>query len=105
LETNKPTRVLCGTSTQRWRNWPQTLVESVLCVVFRCSHKHLTRPITPRGPARSDVDRTYVVCLDCGTALSYSWEEMRVTRRRSVASHPRELASQDRTDAPHKSLA
>lgn len=105
METNNSTRVLCGASTQRWRNWPQALCESVLSVLLRCSHKHLTRPITPRGPARADLDRTYVVCLDCGTALSYSWEEMRVTRGRSVTSHRRELASQDRTDAPHKSLA
>lgn len=51
---------------------------SVFQLLFGCSHRRLTRPITrvtkpgvPRG-------ETTVVCLDCGRQFAYDWNHMRV---------------------------
>lgn len=49
---------------------------------FGCSHRKTGLPITvPSGDADATED-TYVVCLDCGQQLAYSWEEMKIVKRR-----------------------
>lgn len=48
--------------------WLQTILNGI----FRCSHRRLGRPITPRGGGQS-----YAVCLDCGTRLAYDLKAMR----------------------------
>ena len=72
-----------------------------LDVLFGCSHKNLSFPITVRGARRrpqAAVTRTYVVCLDCGHEFPYDWEEMRVVRKDTsrpipaVAAAPRRVA-------------
>jgi hypothetical protein len=47
---------------------------------FACSHKNISFPITlPRNAEKSNAAaKTYVVCLDCGRELLYSWAEMKV---------------------------
>jgi hypothetical protein len=51
-------------------------------VLFGCSHKRYTFPITTRpGQYRSEaaaVTGTYVVCLDCGREFPYDWREMKL---------------------------
>jgi hypothetical protein len=49
------------------------MLQAILNVVFRCSHRHITRPITPRGGGQA-----YVACLDCGRQLQYDLETMQV---------------------------
>lgn len=54
------------------------MIDTVLNLLFRCSHRRITRPITPvvkTAQARGD---TYVVCLDCGKQFSYDTKEMRI---------------------------
>ena len=50
-------------------------------LVFGCSHKHCSFPITVRGKSRrgeaASVTGTYVVCLDCGKEFPYDWNEMK----------------------------
>jgi hypothetical protein len=56
------------------------MIEAVLRFLIRCSHRSMTRPITPvdhSGVARWG---TYVVRLDCGTQLPYDWEKMCIGR-------------------------
>jgi hypothetical protein len=57
---------------------------SLFDLVFGCSHKHCSFPITVRGKLRrseaASVTGTYVVCLDCGKEFAYDWQEMRVIR-------------------------
>jgi len=48
-------------------------LQRILNRVFRCSHRHQSRPITPRGGGQA-----YAVCLDCGTRLAYDLKAMRV---------------------------
>ena len=63
-------------------------------LVFGCSHKRYSFPITVRGARRrsqaASVTGTYVVCLDCGHEFPYDWNEMKVIRKltpsRSVAA-------------------
>ncbi len=48
----------------------------LLDVLFGCSHKNYTFPITMRGGRGAP--RTYVVCLDCGKEFAYDWKEMKI---------------------------
>ncbi len=56
------------------------MIDSLLNVLFRCSHKRLTRPVTPVSRAGEPHGTTYVVCLDCGKQFSYDVKEMRIGR-------------------------
>ncbi len=49
-----------------------------------CGHVHTSFPITrsdkeAREAATAQV-KTYVVCLNCGKEIPYSWEKMRVVQ-------------------------
>ena len=56
-------------------------------LTFGCSHKNtgfpLTRPSKTRQLGR--LADTYIVCLDCGHEMPYSWSEMRVIKERRRA--------------------
>ena len=67
---------------------------SLFDLVFGCSHKHCSFPITVRGKLRrseaASVTGTYVVCLDCGQEFPYDWKEMKFVSSKpedSEASH------------------
>ncbi len=55
---------------------------SLFDIVFGCSHKRCSFPITVRGKLRrspaASVTGTYVVCLDCGKEFPYDWKEMKL---------------------------
>ena len=56
---------------------------SVFDMLFGCSHKRCSFPITVRGKLRqrtaaASVTGTYVVCLDCGQEFPYDWNEMKL---------------------------
>ncbi len=55
---------------------------SLFDLMFGCSHKHRSFPITVRGKLRrspaASITGTYVVCLDCGHEFPYDWNEMKV---------------------------
>jgi hypothetical protein len=58
---------------------------NLLDVVFGCSHKHCSFPITVRGKLRrsseaASITGTYVVCLDCGKEFAYDWNAMKLIR-------------------------
>jgi hypothetical protein len=57
-------------------------MSKLLDVLFGCSHKRYTFPITVRPGQRRlnspSLRGTYVVCLDCGKEFAYDWREMRV---------------------------
>ncbi len=77
---------------------------SLLNVLFGCTHKKLSFPITVRGALRRNsaaaaTTGTYVVCLDCGQEFPYDWRQMKVVRstrdssgRPVIASEPRRVA-------------
>jgi hypothetical protein len=53
------------------------MIDTVLNLLFRCSHRRITRPITPvskSGPHGG----TYVVCLDCGKQFAYDTVAMKI---------------------------
>jgi hypothetical protein len=54
----------------------------LLDMVFGCSHKRCSFPITVRGKLRrspaASVTGTYVVCLDCGQEFPYDWNQMKL---------------------------
>jgi len=55
---------------------------------FGCSHKNTSFPITLPKKARQAEPplRTYIVCLECGRELPYSWDKMRIMKRREQAA-------------------
>jgi len=68
---------------------------SLFDLVFGCSHKRCSFPITVRSNLRrseaASVTGTYVVCLDCGREFPYDWNEMKLVSLRPEgrkASHP-----------------
>ncbi len=68
---------------------------SLYDMVFGCSHKRLTFPISVRGKLRrtaaASVTGTYVVCLECGKEFPYDWRAMKMVQtapRTSKATQP-----------------
>ncbi len=60
---------------------------SLFDLVFGCTHKLCSFPITVRGKLRrseaASVTGTYVVCLDCGKEFPYDWKEMKIVKPQS----------------------
>jgi hypothetical protein len=61
-------------------------------VVFGCSHKRCSFPITVRGKQRrsaaASITGTYVVCLDCGHEFPYDWNKMKLVDSKGSATSP-----------------
>ena len=47
-------------------------------ILFGCTHRRLSRPVTPTRQSGNPDRQTYVVCLDCGKRLAYDLQAMRV---------------------------
>ncbi len=66
---------------------------SLLDVVFGCSHKRCSFPMSVRGAKRRSsaaaLTGTYVVCLDCGKEFPYDWKQMKILRNSDVARDAR----------------
>jgi hypothetical protein len=56
------------------------MIDTVLNLLFRCSHRRLSRPVTPVSTTGVPQGETYVVCLDCGKHFAYDTKEMRIGR-------------------------
>jgi len=62
---------------------------SLFDLVFGCSHKRCSFPMSTRGAKRrsspaASLTGTYVVCLDCGKEFPYDWKAMKVIRNRET---------------------
>lgn len=56
------------------------MIEAAIRLLFRCSHKRITLPMTPARKPGAPAGEPYVVCLDCGGKFAYDWVEMRMGR-------------------------
>src|SRR5579864_3248265 len=54
------------------------MIDSLLNLLFRCSHRRLTRPVAPVTKAGQPRSQSYVVCLDCGKQFEYDLDKMRI---------------------------
>lgn len=54
------------------------MIDSLMNTLFRCSHRRLTRPVSPVSKAGQPHAAAYVVCLDCGKQFEYDIQEMRI---------------------------
>jgi hypothetical protein len=54
------------------------VIDNLLNLLFRCSHRRLTTPLTPVSKTGMPHSGTYVVCLDCGKQFDYDLKEMRM---------------------------
>jgi DNA-directed RNA polymerase subunit RPC12/RpoP len=54
------------------------MIDTLLNLLFRCSHRRLTRPVAPITKAGQPHSQSYVVCLDCGKQFEYDMQEMRI---------------------------
>lgn len=53
----------------------------LLDLLFRCSHRRLSRPLTPASVRGSPRGTTYVVCLDCGKHFAYDLKAMKLGKK------------------------
>ena len=60
-------------------------MERLLNLLFRCRHRHVTRPITPIHRNGAQPTATYVACLECGKQFAYDARNMRVGKPIPVA--------------------
>ena len=58
------------------------MIEAMLQAILGCSLSNITRPITTLDRSGAVRCGAYVVCLDCGTQMSYDWERMRLVRQK-----------------------
>jgi DNA-directed RNA polymerase subunit RPC12/RpoP len=63
------------------------MIDTVLNLLFRCSHRRLTRPVTPVSKKGVPQGGTYVVCLDCGKQFDYDVRNMRIGKRIDESHH------------------
>jgi len=54
------------------------MIDSLLNLLFRCSHRRLTRPVAPITKAGQPRSESYVVCLDCGKQFEYDINTMQM---------------------------
>ena len=54
------------------------MIDSLVNLLFRCSHRRLTRPFAPITKAGQPHSQSYVVCLECGKQFEYDLNEMRI---------------------------
>jgi hypothetical protein len=54
------------------------MMDSLLNLLFRCSHRRLSRPLAATTKAGQPQNQTYVVCLDCGKQFLYDLDKMRM---------------------------
>ena len=54
------------------------MIDSLVNLIFRCSHRRLTRPFAPITKAGQPHSQSYVVCLDCGKQFEYDLSKMRI---------------------------
>ncbi len=47
-------------------------------LLFGCSHKRLSRPVSPPSKPGGPKGETYVVCLDCGKHFAYDMKTMQI---------------------------
>ena len=80
------------------------MMNSLLNVLFGCSHRRTTFPFTPVRKVGKSNGRngTYVVCLDCGKEFDYDWQEMRIGN--PVAARPPATAQETLSPAHRQAL-
>jgi DNA-directed RNA polymerase subunit RPC12/RpoP len=54
------------------------MIDNLLNLLFRCSHRRLTRPVAPITKPGQPHSQSYVVCLDCGKQFEYDVSQMRM---------------------------
>lgn len=57
------------------------MIDTVLNLLFRCSHRRLSRPVSPPSKKGGPHEPAYVVCLDCGKHFQYDTRHMRLGKR------------------------
>jgi hypothetical protein len=66
------------------------MIASLVDVLFGCTHKRLTFPMTIRRSRSHCMNETYVACLRCGREFPYDWHRMKVVdTRKGYALAPR----------------
>jgi DNA-directed RNA polymerase subunit RPC12/RpoP len=85
------------------------MIDTVLNLLFRCSHRRLTRPVTPVTKAGQPHGETYVVCLDCGKQFRYDFKEMKIgkviDRSETIGVLPAKMPKPRKTKAAYALLA
>jgi hypothetical protein len=79
------------------------LIDTILNLMFKCSHRRLTRPLSPVSKGGQAHEATYVVCLDCGKQFAYDVQKMRIGKAID-GKHEHAVLPPDMPDARRKKV-
>ena len=75
----------------RWQGQFKEEKVKVFDILFGCSHKRVSFPMTRKAGQRRSAAAlqtgTYIVCLNCGQEFAYDWQQMRVLSTGEQRSH------------------
>src|SRR5512133_3588880 len=54
------------------------MIDTISNLLFRCSHRRLTRPLSAMSKTGEPQSHPYVVCLDCGKQFTYDMKSMKM---------------------------
>jgi DNA-directed RNA polymerase subunit RPC12/RpoP len=80
------------------------MIDTVMNLLFRCSHRRLTRPVTPVSRAGVPHGDTYVVCLECGKQFTYDLDQMRIGKPIETSLEAGMLPPEVAPKSAHKGL-
>jgi DNA-directed RNA polymerase subunit RPC12/RpoP len=81
------------------------MIDTLLNLIFRCSHRRLTRPVTPAHRLGAPAGATYVVCLDCGKRFGYDTQQMQIGKPLGALDGPRSRLAIDSGKARRVGMA
>jgi hypothetical protein len=70
------------------------MIDSLVNMLFRCSHRRLTRPVTAVHTGGAVHEGAYVVCLDCGKQFPYDVRAMKMGKALD-RTHPHSVVPPD----------
>jgi hypothetical protein len=57
------------------------VINRLLDLLLGCTHRRLSRPVTPASARGAPKRATYVVCLDCGKHFAYDLKTMTLGKK------------------------
>jgi DNA-directed RNA polymerase subunit RPC12/RpoP len=64
------------------------MIDSLMNLLFRCSHRRLSRPLASVRRAGDRHEEPYIVCLDCGKRFEYDRQKMKIVKSAGTPVSP-----------------
>lgn len=64
------------------------MINWLINLLFRCRHRRLSRPMSPRSQPGDAAGEGFVVCLECGKRFAFDAKQMRFKPIRGSSREP-----------------